>query len=296
MTEKKSLADFLFRSTVEYADEVFEDIQKRGTTPELPTGIEDLDELIWGLHKKELCIIAGRPSHGKSSIALQIAWNLAKSGKLVIYNSIEMSPQSIVERLFANEMLVNGWNLRKGQCIEEAMELKDKFRARLIASTFEIVGSYGRKIEETESILRHLKPDVLIVDHVQMISSHGFRAKYEALSNYIHEAQRLAVDFNCAMVVLSQMNRGGAEGGAGLQNLKGAGELEEAADTVLSCEWIGRDDANVPLNKYRVSCLKQRHGIIDDTYLHFDPAYYRFSKWIEPVSYRPNVSRQAVMI
>ena len=75
----------------EVLDSLVKNIAQRTSKPKYPTGMASLDNLTWGVHKKELTVIGGRPSHGKTSLSLNMAWGLAKNKVPTIFLSLEMS-------------------------------------------------------------------------------------------------------------------------------------------------------------------------------------------------------------
>ena len=271
-------------------DHVLNSVAQRTGKPKFPTGITELDDLIWGIHKQELLIIGARPSHGKTSLALQIAWNISNIGATTIFNSLEMSRENIIERLTCSEFGINGWKLRKG--FKAEMDLfagvADKMRSRLLKNSFEIVDYKGWTIGQAKEILEKFKPDALFIDHVQKISSKGFGNKYEALADYSHRLQDLAIEYNCAIVLNSQIQRSG-------EFLKGAGELEECADTLIFCKWLFRESNTADPTDYEISVEKQRHGPCDIATINFDGGCYKFSskfaKEIKPYKDYTDVDR-----
>jgi len=261
-----------FESSVIVLDKVLSSISQRTGKPKMPCGIDELDDLIWGIHKRELLIIGARPSHGKTSLALQIAWNISDMGHKVIFNSLEMSRENIVERLACSEFQINGWKLRKGfkDEMQRFQAVGDRMRARLLKNSFEIVDYKGWSIGQTKEILEQFKPDCLFIDHVQKISARGYGSKYEALADYAHRLQDLAIEYDCAVVLNSQIQRSG-------EFLKGAGELEECADTLLFCKWLFRESDTADPKDFEISVEKQRHGPCDTAMISFDGGCYRFS-------------------
>lgn len=260
------------KSSLDIFDSVLESIKTRKDFPEYPTQIKELDDLIWGLHRKELLIIGAKPSNGKTSLSLQIAWGLGKNKKKTVFLSLEMSKESIIERVTCNEFEINGYKLRKGFPDEIAKfnACQDKMRSRLLGASFEIIDFMGRNIVDIEEVLKEFKPEILVIDHAQKISSNGYSSKYEALADFVMRVQDFAIQYNCAIVLNSQINRGG-------EYLKGAGELEESADTLLFCEWACKGNPDIfDKQEYRLQVMKQRHGACDNAIINFDAGYFKF--------------------
>lgn len=250
-------------------------ISERTQAPKYPYGLCQVDELIWGFHKKELLIIGARPSNGKTSFALQGAWNLAKIGASVVFLSLEMGRENIIERLCCNEFNINGWKLRKGIISEIKLfqETVDKMRSRTLATKFEIVDYAGRTIQEVEQVMEYFKPEFLFIDHAQKITSKGYNNKYEALSDYVNRLQDLAIKNDCGVILNSQINRGG-------EFLKGSGDLEEAADTLIYCTWKTKNSENKSQDptQFLIQVEKQRHGACDYVEINFNAEHFKFSE------------------
>lgn len=278
----------VFKSALTLCEELVSSLASRSSTPTYPTGLADLDAQIFGLHPGELTVISARPSHGKTSLALQMAWHLASVGRRVIFVSLEMSAASVLERIFAQELQLPGWRLRKGEGIATALGVTDKFRARLLTRSFEILDQEGYTIDRIERVLEELRPECLFIDHVQKITRRGFASKYDALAQYINRLQTLAIAYRCVIVMNSQLSRGATREESGLDYHKGAGEIEENADCVLTCRWLlrhhrqlGLTSVEPPPNKYLIRIEKQRYGPTDDVYVFFDPVTYSFRNWRE---------------
>lgn len=262
-----------YRTTLEILDSLSKDVDQRTKTPRLPTGISALDHIIFGLHKKELMVICGRPSHGKSSVALFIAWHLAKLKHRVVFMPLEMSRENTVERIVCMEYGISNFKLRQGDDAERAKFFKcvPDLNSKLLETNLEIIERDGKSIDGIQSTIELFKPDVLFVDHVQKISSKGYSSKYEALSDFMNNIQELAIKYNCSLVVNSQLGRSE-------EFAKGAGEIEENADCLIHINWKCRKDPEYSDKKeFEISVVKQRHGPCDYCLVNFDGATYQFS-------------------
>ena len=267
------------KSKIEIIESLKNNLSTRTTTPKIPTGIYSLDQLTWGVHKKELLVLAARPSHGKTSLALNMAWGIAKQDVPTIFLSLEMSSEAIYERIMCIEFGLHAWKLRTGDVIEikKSYEIMDKFTARLLTSPMEVFEDKGKTIVSVEEVLKEMTPSVLFIDYVQKISSKGYGGKYEALTDYVVRLQSLAIQYDCAIILNSQINRGGSKQENATDFMKGSGEIEEAADCLLQCEWLYRSDPQrLDTKEFIVKAIKQRHGPCSYTTLNFDAASFRF--------------------
>lgn len=285
--ENKSLAT---KDIFEVADELEKSLKERTEKPLLPTGIEPLDDLIWGVHRKELLVIASRPSQGKTSLTLNVAWNLAKLNKKILYISLEMSASSCLERILCNEFEINGWRLRKGfpQEREMAMSSMDKLKSRLMLYPITILDDACFTKNELEDTIKLNRAEVFFVDHLQRISSRGYKNRHECLADYVQECKRQAMQQDCCAILASQINRQGSGEGNAMDFMKGTGEIEEGADTLLQLNWTGRDklqknpeDLSIDLGEYHIKVIKQRHGAIDSAKVMFNVANYKFEQYPE---------------
>ena len=268
------------KSKSEIVESLRNNITTRTSKPKFPTGIESLDNLTWGVHKKELLVVAGRPSHGKTSLAVNMAWGLAKNEVPVIFLSLEMSQEAIYERIMCMEFGLHAWKLKTGNVdeIKKSIGILDKFTARLLTSHIEVFEDKGKTILSVEEVLKEMHPEVLFIDYVQKISSRGYSGKYEAITDYVVRLQSLAIQYDCAIILCSQINRGGAKSENATDFMKGSGEIEESADTLLQCEWLYRSDPNRLDNKeFIVKAIKQRHGPCSYTTLDFDASSFKFN-------------------
>ena len=267
------------KSKIEIVESLRSNISTRTDRPKIPTGIHSLDSLTWGVHKKELLVLAARPSHGKTSLALNMAWGIAKQDIPVIFISLEMSAESIYERLMCIEYGLHGWKLRTGDVVEikKSVELMDKFTGKLLTTPIEIFEDIGKTIVSVEQVLKDMEPPVLFIDYAQKISAKGYHNKYEALSDYVVRLQSLAIQYDCAIILNSQINRGGSKQENATDFLKGSGELEESADCLLQCEWLYRNDpTRLDTKEFIVKAVKQRHGPCSYATLDFDAGTFRF--------------------
>lgn len=101
--------EHILGESFERLDELHKD---KGTIRGIPTGFKDLDNILAGLQRSDLFILAARPSMGKTALALNLAHNVAvKAGQPVLLFSLEMSKEQLVDRLLAAEAGVDAWNL-----------------------------------------------------------------------------------------------------------------------------------------------------------------------------------------
>ena len=282
------------------AERVLRDIRDRGKEPELPTGLTLLDENIWGLHRTELLCLAAKPGEGKTTLALQWAHFLAISEKKVLFVSLEMTSEQLVERMFIQMTQFDAWDLRTGANREEFFNKIKPFVEGLHELGLIFSNCVGYTINEIRQILSDIEsnngycPDVMFIDFIQLIAPENGVPKHEAIAEYLRSLKELAMEKNMAIVVCSQMNRavyGNKERRPSLHNLKGSSGLEELSDCVIMCWWEELGQVENPTGtKYWLLIEKQRHGQPGIAVpVIFDPRHLTFSsKDVEKPEFEPS--------
>jgi len=262
---------------------VKEDLKSRKSVPQYPTKLRDLDKLIWGIHKKELFVIGARPSMGKTSLAGQLAFNLADANHNVLFISLEMSKEQIVERLFCNVTRINNLDLREGKIDDKVKARMDIFDKLIENLPLCVVDRCGYNFSDIETLIKEMdpKPDIVFLDYIQLISQGRHQNKVSAIEEYFRRLKELSISYNLAMIVLSQIRRmseGRQNRRPTMDELKGSGSLEEHSDSVALIYWIKRSEfSHEDINEFEINVAKQRHGAIGLVKVDFFPQYFSFS-------------------
>jgi len=245
----------------------------------IKTGFRAIDEKIGGFARGEMEIIAGRPSMGKSSIAANIALNMARAGHTVFYQSAEGTNHSLMCRLMSMCSRIPLSNIRRGN-------LSDSENVKL-AHTSGVISQLGLYVSDTERRwekikagiqnhkLRDPKLDVLIIDYVQLIRASGnWRENRQAEVTHIsNEAKSLAVALKIVVILVCQLNREVEKRKTHrpmLSDLRESGSLEQDADVVLMLyrpEYYG--EGNDP-KAAEVCVSKNRDGATGSASLKFE--------------------------
>ena len=207
----------------------------------VPTGFDDLDEKLTGLHGQELILIAARPAMGKTAFALNIAQYAAmKKGVPVAIFSLEMSKEQLATRLIAMDSMVDSQAIRTGQ-------LKDSDWNKIMESTYRvgetpmyIDDTPGISIGELRSKCRKLKQTkdigLIVIDYLQLMNASG---KSESRQQEISTISR---ELNVPVIALSQLNRAvdsREDHRPVMSDLRESGAIEQDADVIM---FIYRDD------------------------------------------------------
>lgn len=219
---------------------------------------------------------------GKSALALQIAYDLADQQKEVLFLSLEMSAESLVERLFSNLMRIDNYELLRGQ-FKIKTEYQEQWGSfiKLMDIPLKISCGLGKTFEEINELIEILdpKPKVIFVDYIQAI--HKTANERQDMDNYINRFRELCIEFDIAGVLVSQNSRKVFDEETkepSLANLKGTGFLEESASTVMLLFWPHFYNENLDRNIYKIIIAKQRNGRTGEHLVNFTPEYYRFTE------------------
>lgn len=257
-----------------------------------------LNRKIWGLNPKELVVIGARTSQGKSALAMNIAHDIASQGKHVLFLSLEMTVDSLIERMFCMTQKVDSFELLTGK-FKNHGEKWAVFSAEMEKTPMMIVQGIGKKWDEIDYLIDHLdpKPRLVVLDYIQNISGSG-HLKKEIIDDYIRHLREMAIRDNFVAIVCSQINR--ASMGADnkepqLHNLKDSGCLEEAADKVMLLHYPFFYDENQNPNLYKLYLAKNRNGRVGTVEIRFFPEYYLFEDAEKEVSAPKEVKQIANM-
>jgi len=288
VSQRSSRDDFasinkLLESAFVRIDEMHKDSSKfRG----LPTNFYDLDNILSGLQKSDLIILAARPSIGKTSFALDLARSSAiKSKTPVGVFSLEMSSDQLVDRMLAAQANVNLWNLRTGNLDSDSedddfQKIGDAMGVLSEAPIF-IDDSATSNIMEMRTMARRLQAEhglgLLIVDYLQLMEGRGNRNndnRVQEISEISRGLKNLAKELNVPIVALSQLSRAVESRSPQiprLSDLRESGSIEQDADVVL---FLYREDRENPetenKNIIEVIIAKHRNGPVGKISLYFD--------------------------
>ncbi|MAF59537.1 MAG: replicative DNA helicase [Candidatus Pacebacteria bacterium] len=246
------------------------------------TGYRDLDNLLAGLQKSDLVILAARPSMGKTALALDIARQTAvEHGTPVGIFSLEMSAQQLVDRMLAAQSHVNAWKLRTGKLsADEEFERIRHALDSLSHAPIYIDDKPANNVLQMRSVARRLKSEkglgLIIVDYLQLMAPTTAKSN-ESLVQQVTEISRslkaMARELDVPVLALSQLSRAVEQrrGRPRLSDLRDSGSIEQDADVVM---FIHRDDKMNELsdrpNIAEILIEKHRNGPTGKIELYFD--------------------------
>ena len=255
----------------------------------IPTGIGLLDNVITGLNRSDLILLAARPGMGKTSFALNIAKHVAmKCKRKVAFFSLEMTKEQLASRLLSMEALISGTTLRTGKLSADEWIRLIEAGDVLGKTEMYLDDTPGINVPEIKAKLRRLKDvDLLIIDYLQLMSaSRRIDNRVQEISEITRNLKILAKEFNVPVITLSQLSRASeqrAEHKPQLSDLRDSGSIEQDADIVL---FLYREDyykntegADENADKNSGECIvaKNRHGETRSVPLHWQGEFMRFT-------------------
>lgn len=204
----------------------------------IPTGFNAIDTLIEGFRKSELVILGGRPGSGKTTLALNIAFNVARGHKNVLFFSLEMSRFELHKRLVSSITEIKPFAGMSSQSFGKMIET-----SRRIVSEVPLVvnDKAGIAIEdiyaECEKAKKRGHLDMVVIDHLSILKSRKiFKSRYEETSDISRQLKVLAKDFDIPVFCLCQLNRAVENRDMKMptmSDLRDSGSIEQDADLIL---------------------------------------------------------------
>jgi replicative DNA helicase len=264
----------------ERLDELHKD---KGTIRGVPTGYKDLDNVLAGLQKSDLIILAARPSMGKTAMVLNLAHNVAVgASQPVLIFSLEMGKEQLVDRMLARESGVNAWALRTGNLTDADFEKIGHAMGTLSEAPIYIDDTPTITISDMRTKARreaHKRPlGLVIVDYLQLMSGGskfgGEGNRVQEISEISRGLKGIARELNVPVLALSQLSRSVESRSPQipqLADLRESGSIEQDADVVA---FLYREEYYSPetdrKNVMDVLIKKHRNGPIDNIELYFD--------------------------
>jgi replicative DNA helicase len=253
----------------------------------LSTGYTDLDLQTSGLQPADLIIVAGRPSMGKTSFAMNLAEHaIIKDKKAVAVFSMEMPADSLALRMLASVGRVNQNKLRTGQLSDDDWPRLTSAVKLLHDAPLYIDDTPALTVSELRARARRLKREhglsMIVIDYIQLMQGGGNNNENRAseISAISRSLKALAKELHVPIVALSQLNRSLEKRDNKrpiMSDLRESGAIEQDADLII---FIYRDEvydkSSSDIGKAEIIIAKQRNGPIDTVYLSFQGQYTRF--------------------
>ena len=253
----------------------------------VPSGFQELDNMLAGFQESDLIILAARPSMGKTAFALDIARKTSiQYGTPVGIFSLEMSSQQLVDRMLAAEARVDSWKLRTGKIKgEEDFQRLQMGMEKLSEAPIFIDDNPGATVLQMRATARRLKAEkglgLVIIDYLQLISPTNSRAT-DSLVQQVTEISRslkmMARELKVPVLALSQLSRAVEQrrGRPRLSDLRDSGSIEQDADVVMFIhreDMMGDRSSGEKNNIVEILIEKHRNGPVGKVDFFFDEKY-----------------------
>ncbi len=295
--------------------------QRDGGLAGISTGLDDIDTKLGGLHKSDLLILAGRPSMGKTSLATNIAFNVARAyqkgtlpdgttgainGGVVGFFSLEMSAEQLAGRVLAEASEISSHKIRQGDMDEAEFRRFVEAAKELEACPLFIDDTAAIPIAQLAARARRLKRthglDLLIVDYLQLVRGMSDN-RVQEIGEISMGLKAIAKELNIPVIALSQLSRqveSREDKRPQLSDLRESGSIEQDADVVMfvfreeyyverekpaddSPNFVEWQERMAKLHgKAEVIVGKQRHGPIGTVELSFESQFTRFGNLVKP--------------
>jgi len=230
----------------------------------VPTGFYDLDKVLAGLQQSNLIILAARPGMGKTSLALNIAQQVAVKHKIPVgFFSLEMSQEELVDRLLVSQADIDAWKLKTGKLNEQDFTKLSDAMGELAEAPLYIDDTPGMSIMEMRTKARRLQVEnnvkFLVVDYLQLAHSRNLENRVQEISEVSMGLKNLARELKVPVLALSQLSRAVEHRGnprPQLADLRESGGIEQDADVVM---FLYREDEN-DLENCKLTLAKHRNG------------------------------------
>jgi len=233
----------------------------------IPTYYYSFDTILAGLHPGKLIIIAGRPKAGKTSLAVNIIYNMVKNNIPVAFFSLEMSKEEIVFKLLSREIGVSTQILRTRPDMQTVKDVEEAV-AKLIDGPLVIDDQWGLPVETLRARARRLKKQygikVIFIDYLQLMTSieKSNSDRRELITHIVLALKNLARELEVPIVAIAQLNRAVERRTVNkptLADLKESGSIEENSDVVIFL-WYEKDQVNEKNPTIKITIAKHRDG------------------------------------
>lgn len=251
-----------------------------GREDRIMTGFPGVDKILQGFRPGRFCVLGGRPSHGKTQAALQVAEYAARMASPVLFITMEMPEIDLEGRLLCTISRVDSARAESGQLVQSDWDSIAMAQARLQESPCYLITWPGITISEMRSLVRRQKRrlgiKLVVVDYIQIMDAGEHESRQVAVSQLSYGLKTLSVDADVAVLACCQLRRfdeRAPERRPRLSDLRESGSLEQDADDVLFVYHSA--DAKKPVQEIIVA--KHRNGPTG-----ISPMSFVYGRWENP--------------
>lgn len=256
----------------------------------IPSGIGELDKMITGLNKSDLIILGARPGMGKTSFALNIARNVASSGRTVCFFSLEMTRDQLAQRVLSSEAGIKSEKMRTGELEGDEWTRLAQAGDQLSKTELYFDETSDITVQQMKAKLRRMrKVDLVIIDYLGLMhSAKPTDNRVQEVSEITRSLKIMAKELKVPVIACAQLSRAteakGKSHKPALADLRDSGSIEQDADIVLflyrdtyyDSEKNDDQDMGDP-SKAECIVAKNRHGETGTIALHWDGQFTRFT-------------------
>lgn len=269
-------------------DRIEELHRNKGQLRGIRTGYRDLDNMTAGLQRSDLIILAARPAMGKTTLVTNLAYNVATIAKLpVLFFSLEMSKEQLIDRMLSDASGVDSWNIRTGNLSDEDFAKLSEAMGEMAEAPIYIDDTPGLSVLEMRTKARRAAHDqplgLVIVDYLQLMQSTGNHGgnRVQEVSEISRGLKLIARELNVPVIALSQLSRSVESRTPPipqLSDLRESGSIEQDADIVSFIYRPGYYEPDNPEVKNITDLIiaKHRNGPVGKVQLYFHPERLRF--------------------
>lgn len=265
---QQGLADFLLR-------------QDETKKPDyLSFGMEALDKRLY-VSPGDLVVLAGRPSSGKTMLAAQLAYHMAKKKRVGVF-SLETSGEKVYDRLISHAGQIDFGRVKKHELLQQDFKAVNALGAESEKISLDVIPAVGMSVPQVQAIALSRHYDVVFLDYLQLLRAEG-RDRFSQVTNISLQLHQMATGTGVTVIALSQLARpekGSKAKRPTMSELRESGQLEQDADAILMLHRTDPENNDCPRMLY---IDKQKEGELGFVQLDFKPQLMTF----EPIKPKP---------
>lgn len=263
--------------------------RNKGALRGIRTGYRDLDSMTAGLQRSDLIILAARPAMGKTTLVTNLAYNIATiENKAVLFFSLEMSKEQLVDRMLSDASGVDSWNIRTGNLNDDDFAKLSDAMGEMAEAPIYIDDKPGLNVLELRTKARRVAHDkelgLIVIDYLQLMQGSGRHDgnRVQEVSEISRGLKLIARELDVPVIALSQLSRSVESRQPPipqLADLRESGSIEQDADIVMFIYRPGYYEPDNPdvANITELHIAKHRNGPTGKVGLYFHPERLRFT-------------------
>ena len=250
----------------------------------VPTTYTSLDRILGGMMPQEMIVVAGQRSTGKTTLAMNIGWRVAETGRIVGIVSLETSGKKVLHRIGASDGYYNGSKFMRGVPDESddskmagAFVAMHHHRSHLIidergGQTPSQVGATARRMVQQGAVL-------IIIDYLQLLNAPG-KSEYERATSASKAIKEIAKQCNVPVIIISSLSRDNdkEQRKPRLSDLRNSGQIEFDADKAILLHFTSKDDEGHDTRKLNVEVAKHKDGPVGSVEFQFFMPQFRMEQ------------------